>query len=57
MKEYIVRFRRIVDTQGVENWFETFSTIEDAQARIDEVNVEGSIITADPTIEEISDEE
>lgn len=53
---YLVRFTRPVES-GVENWTETFSTIEEAQARIDEVNVVGSSIIADPNIENIIESE
>lgn len=53
-KMYLVRFTKFVEG-GVENWGETFSTLEDAQARINAVNVEGSDTTADPNIEDISE--
>lgn len=53
---YLVRFTQPVEG-GVENWTETFSTIEEAQARIDAVNVVGSNIIADPVIEDISESE
>ena len=55
-KMYLVRFTQPVEG-GVENWNETFSTIEEAQARIDAVNVVGSNIIADPVIEDISESE
>lgn len=53
-KEFLIRLSKRVEG-GVENWCETFPTVEEAQARIDEVNVEGSNITADPIIDDISE--
>lgn len=53
--KYIVRLSRVIGSEGVENWMESFDTREDAEARITECNMAGSDILADPVV--IEDQE